>query len=91
MKALVPYGSNQFNIADLLPQPPWLGPPLPRFLGITWPWVQNTESFFPLPPYPETPSLTTYENIEEIELVDIDPDLLMPRRIVVHRKSKRLD
>jgi len=48
----------------------------------------GTESFLPLP-Y-ETPALTTYENIEEIELLDIDPDLLMPRKIVVHRKAKVL-
>lgn len=31
-----------------------------------------------------------YENIEEIELLDIDKDLLMPRKIIVHRKSKEL-
>ena len=30
-----------------------------------------------------------YENLEEIELQDIDPDLLMPRKIVVHRKYKK--
>jgi len=34
------------------------------------------------------PALTTYENIEEVELLDIDPDLLMPRKIIIHRKSK---
>ena len=82
---------NQFNIADWLPMPFWLGPPLPKCLGIVWPWLQSTESspFLALP-MPKTPALTTYENIEEIELVDIDPELLMPRRIIVHRKSKRL-
>lgn len=32
---------QQFNIADFLPQPPWLGPPLPRFLSIAWPWLQG--------------------------------------------------
>ena len=37
------------------------------------------------------PALTTYENIEEIELLDVDTELLMPRRIVIHRKSKRLE
>jgi hypothetical protein len=31
------------NIADLLPCFPWEGPPLPRFLGIFWPWLQGTE------------------------------------------------
>jgi len=40
---------------------------------------------------PKTPALTTYENIEEVELLDIDPELLMPRKIIIHRKSKRLE
>lgn len=90
-------------IRGLLPQDPWLGPPLPRSLGIYWPWVQGAEQSLPLLPMPGTnyispsdiitskPALTTYENIEEIELVDIDKELLMPRRIIVHRKSKRLE
>jgi hypothetical protein len=37
------------------------------------------------PPADLTPA---YENLEEIELQDIDPDLLMPRKIVIHRKYK---
>jgi len=86
------------GIADLMPMPPNMGPPLPRFLGIRWPWLQGGEEGLSLPSLPKMnflPSpqreLTTYENIEEIELLDVDPDLLMPRRIIVHRKSKRLD
>ena len=83
-------------IRGLLPQDPMLGPPLPKLLGITWPWLQTGEGGLPLLPLGKTnyispPALTTYENIEEIELVDIDPELLMPRRIVIHRKSKRLE
>lgn len=90
---------SPFNIADFLPPPPWEGPPLPRFLQIFWPWLQGGDEGLSLPPLPNMRNfisspeteLTTYENIEEIELVDIDPDLLMPRRIIVHRKSKRLE
>jgi hypothetical protein len=44
-------------------------------------------------PTSHTPEATNnapaYENLEEIELQDIDPDLLMPRKIVVHRKYKQ--
>ena len=97
--ALVPYGETHFNIADLLPMPPNMGPPLPRFLGIKWPWLQGGGEGLSLPALPRMRNflsspeteLTTYENIEEIELQDIDPELLMPRRIIVHRKSKRLE
>lgn len=36
---------NNFNLAefeleDWLPVMPWAGPPLPRFLGIFWPWYE---------------------------------------------------
>jgi hypothetical protein len=91
------------TLADLLPQPPWFGPPLPRFLNIYWPWVQSQGEGLSLPLLPRAsnyisptdivtsePALTTYENIEEVELVDIDPDLLMPRKIIIHRKSKEI-
>lgn len=27
--------------SDLLPQDPAIGPPLPRFLNIRWPWLSN--------------------------------------------------
>ena len=40
-------------------------------------------------PEPEL-ALTTYDNTEEVELLDIDPELLMPRKIIIHRKSKQL-
>jgi len=30
--------NNGIGIADLLPQEPWQGPPLPEFLDIYWPW-----------------------------------------------------
>ncbi len=91
-------------LADWLPMFPWEGPPLPRFLGIYWPRLQSGEAGLSLLPMPKEtsyissaevvtpqPALTTYENIEEIELVDIDKDLLMPKKIIVHRKSKRLE
>jgi len=31
----------EFNIEDLLPMPPDMGPPLPRFLVIYWPWYKE--------------------------------------------------
>lgn len=46
------------------------------------------------PPTPDETHLSqemiTYDNLEEIELVDIDPELLMPRKIIIHRHSKEL-
>ena len=97
----MPYGQGSpFNITSLLPQPPWLGPPLPRFLGIVWPWLQGGGSFLPGLPQPfvsnvnegaehSTTALTTYENIEEIEFPNgFDPETFMPKRIVIHRKAK---
>ena len=75
-------------IMGLMPQDPRLGPPFPKCLNLSWPWM-GSEQGFRLLEEPE-PALTTYENIEEIELVDIDPELLMPRKIIVHRKSKQL-
>jgi len=36
----------------------------------------------------EPPTVTSYDNIEEIELLDIDKDLLMPRKIIIHRKAR---
>lgn len=90
-------------LSDLLPMPPNMGPPLPKFLNILWPWVQGGEAGLHLLPMPKEtryvssaevvtsqPALTTYENIEEIELVDIDKDLLMPKKIIIHRKSREL-
>jgi len=91
------------KIEDWAPMLPNQGPPLPRFLNIRWPWLQSAEEGLPLLPLSKTdyispgevvtskPALTTYENIEEIELLNVDPELLMPRRIVIHRKSKRLE
>ena len=38
---------------------------------------------------PKTESFAaTYDNVEEIELLDIDKDLLMPRKIIIHRKAR---
>lgn len=103
--ALVPFGQGiPFSIADLLPMPPNMGPPLPRFLGIVWPWLQSGGGFLPSLPQsfvsnveasyenerldPST-ALTTYENIEEIEFPNgFDPETFMPRKIVIHRKAK---
>ncbi len=94
------------NIWDYLPCFPWEGPPLPRFMNITWGQMQQPGSsantlnnFFNNggqssnsscnTPAPSNNNAPAYENLEEIELQDIDPDLLMPRKIVVHRKYKK--
>ncbi len=94
------------NIWDLLPQSPFLGPPLPRFLNLYWPWAQpasSATSTSPLAglfrgaddsrssvaPQIMPQSMPAYENREEIEFPDgFDPETLMPRKIVVHRKYK---
>ncbi len=34
------------TLADWLPMFPWEGPPLPRFLGIYWPWQEGAEEGF---------------------------------------------
>jgi len=34
-----PIGIPSFEL--LLPMPPDMGPPLPRFLGILWPWAEE--------------------------------------------------
>jgi len=31
---------DDFELEDYLPMPPKMGPPLPRFLGIFWPWYK---------------------------------------------------
>ena len=31
----------EFSLEDLLPMPPDMGPPLPRFLVIYWPWYEE--------------------------------------------------
>lgn len=84
--------------------PPHLGPPLPSFLGIYWPWVQSQGEGLSLPVVPKAssyisptdivtsePALTTYENIEEVDFPEgFDPDTFMPRKIRIKRKSKEL-
>ncbi len=88
------------SLSDLLPMDPALGPPLPRFLGILWPWVQTQGEVVALkqssPPKlfqgasPTLDTTPTYSNVESIEFPDgFDTDTLMPRRIVVHRKYKQ--
>lgn len=84
------------NLSDWLPIPPWQGPPLPRWTGACWPWLQggsrlpSLSNIFAGPSSDEAPAPTsTYNNIEEIEFPDgFDPATLMPRRIVVHRNAK---
>lgn len=83
-------------LESLRPMFPWEGPPLPFFLGLFWPWTQSSSSTTtPLESHSSAVSQITaqsmpaYENREEIEFPEgFDPDTLMPRKIVVHRKYK---
>lgn len=43
---------NNFELEDWLPMSPLEGPPLPKWMGITWPWVT--------PPPPGTYHLTVF-------------------------------
>ncbi len=86
--ALVPFGQNNtFNIADLLPMFPWEGPPLPRCLGIAWPWLQSGGGFLPSLPQPFISNIeASYENEELIEWVDWRG---RERKVRITRKAKR--
>lgn len=76
-------------LESLRPMFPWEGPPLPFFLGLFWPWTQSPSSTSPLTGNSPAPPTPAYENREEIEFPEgFDPDTLMPRKIVVHRKYK---
>lgn len=89
-------------LADLLPMPPWQGPPLPRFLGIAWPWLQSTsQSLLPLLPrkyitsveerteiVPYQAPLATYNN-EETWDIEWNEETGLPTRITVHRHANR--
>ena len=44
---------NEFKLEDLMPMSPLEGPPLPKFLGIKWPWYK--EGVPPPPPAPPEP------------------------------------
>ena len=84
------------TIWDLLPQNPILGPPLPRFLSIFWPWLQQSAQpseerrslsllrNFQLPPGPF--SASTYDNEEEWSWVDYKN---RERKITVKRHAKQ--
>jgi len=74
------------DIASLLPMLPFEGPPLPRFLGIYWPWVQGESQSSLLPLLPNFTPETTYENEELISWVDWRG---RERSVKITRKAKR--
>lgn len=88
---------QQFNLFDLLPMPPWEGPPLPRFLGIRWPGLGNNSEvvagrFGPTPPdlsnlMRSAGAVSTYSNGEYWDIEWNDDGL--PVKVVVHRKAVR--
>jgi len=90
------------NLADLLPMLPWEGPPLPRFLGIYWPQLQQPAGLLsaPSPRYitdieeepktalvPRQAPVATYANEESWEISWNEDGL--PEKIVVHRNATK--
>lgn len=85
-------------IKALIPQDPWVGPPLPRSLNIQWPWAsqgQETNSSLSLQSFvkgvgeslPKPPNMaSSYENVEEWS-VNRDPKGRI-EKITVHRTAK---
>ncbi len=70
------------NIQDWLPISPLEGPPLPKFLGLTWPWYKATLTIpAPLPPLPETPITLPYPSPTPppapVPLTLITPELIL--------------
>jgi len=56
---------NGSGLRGLLPMLPWEGPPLPRFLGLFWPWTESGGQDSAA----ETSAGVLYQNSEEIEIV----------------------
>lgn len=89
------------SIFDWLPALPWEGPPLPRFLGIVWPWMGQQQASLPKLKLPslkqyvsditettvEPAPLASYQNEESWEIEWSDDGL--PRKITVHRQARR--
>lgn len=89
------------SLFDWLPLFPWEGLPLPRFLGVYWPWAGQQPTSLPKLPslrqyvsdikeeidiIPEAP-LASYQNEESWEIEWSDDGL--PRKITVHRQARR--
>ena len=83
------------DLFDLLPMPPWEGPPFPRFMGVRWPWLEQREPAaekqpapffnFQLPRLPG-PLSSTYDNEETWQWQDYKG---RDRKITVTRHAKR--
>jgi hypothetical protein len=72
------------NIADFLPCFPWEGPPLPRFLGIFWPWLQGTEqSYQPL-------STSTPRYITSVEDRASQPFVAEPKALTTYENIEEI-
>ena len=86
---------------DWLPVFPWEGPPLPRFLGIYWPALQQPAGLLSTPPksyitdieepgkglVPYQAPVATYANEESWD-ISWNQDGL-PEKIVVHRNATK--
>ncbi len=71
------------DLWDLLPQFFWVGPPLPRYLDITWANFGASDS---LPQVFQGPASSTYTNSKEWEITYNDEGL--PVKIVKHVRAK---
>jgi len=40
----------ELHLEDWFPASPMVGPPLPKWLGLTWPWYKGEEAAPPAPP-----------------------------------------
>jgi len=78
------------SLKNFLPQLPWAGPPLPKILGVKWPWAsqtQPTDTDSDPPEYriiPEMPEIVTLheEGMPAIEIaarLNVAPDLVRYR------------
>jgi len=86
------------TLMDLLPMPPWEGPPLPRFLGICWPQPQQPAGLLPVSrqryitdieeePGKELVPSATYANEESWDITWNEDGL--PEKIVVTRHATK--
>lgn len=48
------------QLENWFPQSPLIGPPLPKWMGITWPWYKEVPPTPPTPPAPPAPTAPGY-------------------------------
>jgi hypothetical protein len=63
---MIDFDFKDLELEDWLPMPPDMGPPLPRFLGIYWPWYVPPEAEFKVSNLIITPTLVQIGNYVNI-------------------------